>query len=88
MATKVITQDASKRLVNFYLDEADAVRLDKYCADRGVSRTQFLAGVVAQFTAHITLTEEDIALINEKIQKRIEKGYPQNFRSESRYKRD
>jgi hypothetical protein len=82
-----LTQDASKRLVNFYLDEAEAHKLDKCCADIGISRTQFLSEVVQQHLQRIKLTDEDIAIINANIQKRIDKGYPKNFRSITRYKR-
>lgn len=82
-----LTQDASKRLINFYLDEADAVRLDKKCGDMGVSRTQFLSDMVASALSGVGLTAEDIEEINANIQRRIEKGYPKNYKSVSRYKR-
>lgn len=81
------TQDASKRLVNFYLDEADAYRLQMLCDERGQTRTQFLSGLVASLVSHIKLTDEDNAEINRVIQKRIDAGYPKNFRAESRYHR-
>lgn len=81
------TQDASKRQLNFYLDEADAFRLDKLCDRRGVSRTAFLAGLLAEVVAEVKLTAEDNMRINANIQKRIERGYPQYFKSPERYKR-
>jgi hypothetical protein len=88
MAKAKFTQDASKRLLNFYLDEADAYRLDTLCDERGISRTQFLAGLVATEVAEIALSPEDIAEINANIQKRIEQGYSRNFRSKKRYMRE
>lgn len=81
-------QDASRRIVNFYLDEADAYRLDRLCDERGITRTQFLAGVIAEHVAHIQLTPEDNLRINANIQKRIERGYSKNFNSPTRYRRD
>jgi hypothetical protein len=82
-----LTCDASKRLINFYLDEADAMRLDKICGDLGISRTQFISERVASELANIELTPADIEEINANIQRRIDKGYPKNYRSETRYKR-
>lgn len=81
------TIDASKRMVNFYLDEAEAYKLDRIVDRRGISRTQFLAGVVAELTADIKLTAEDNERINAAIQSRIDRGYPKQFESPERYKR-
>lgn len=88
MAKAKFTQDASKRLVNFYLDEADAFRLDILCDERGISRTQFLAGLVATQVADIDLSPEDIAEVNANIQKRLDAGYSKNYRSDKRYRRE
>lgn len=82
------TQDASKRLVNFYLDEADAFKLDRICDEKGITRTQFLSGVVAELTADIQLSAEDNLRINANIQKRIERGYPKVYESPKRYHRE
>lgn len=81
------TQDASKRLVNFYLDEADAYRLDLLCDEKGITRTQYLSGIVAEKVADIELSVEDNLAINETIRKRIEKGYPVRYKSSKRYNR-
>lgn len=82
------TQDASKRLVNFYLDEAVAYQLDKVCDIKGVSRTQMLAGIVAELVADVELTAEDNQAINEAIQKRLDLGYNKSFKSKERYHRE
>lgn len=81
------TMDASKRLVNFYLDEADAYKLDILCDEKGITRTQFFAGVVAELTVDIDLTDEDNLAINAAIQARIDRGYPTRYKSPKRYKR-
>lgn len=87
MADPKKTQDASKRMLNFYLDEADAYRLNKLCDRKGISRTAFLAGLLAEVVADVPLTAEDNLRINANIQARIERGYPQYFQSPERYKR-
>ena len=81
------TQDASKRLMAFYIDEEDARRVEKICADRGITKTQFFCGIISQAVAHVELTDADLEVVNREIQKRIEKGYPKNYDSHSRYVR-
>jgi hypothetical protein len=82
-----VTQDASLRVVNFYLDEAEAVKLDKYCQENDISRTQFIRDILAEHIKSVELDERDKELININIQRRLLKGYPKNYRSASRYER-
>ena len=82
-----VTQDASQRVVNFYLDEAEAVKLDKYCRHNDIKRTKFIRKILQPYIATVELDAADIELINKNIQKRIKSGYPKNYFAEDKYER-
>ena len=81
------TRDASLRLLNFYLDEADAVKLDKYLDANDLTRSEYIRSRIAEHIDAVELDEHDIAIVNANIQDRINKGFQKHYKSIERYKR-
>lgn len=68
-------QDANKRQITFYVEEAIARRLDKYCEEKNITKTGLLVRFVAELVAEVELTDQEALEVTEAIQARIRKGY-------------